>query len=624
MLEVSTPNELDALLADLRSTGSDHQWVEAKAGRTALPRDLWNSLIAFANTDMGGLVLLGVDEGDAHDFVIVGVNDVGQRQDELTAACAQLEPALRPTVNVILHTQGTVIAACIPSLPQSLRPCHKEPPGMYESSYIRVGDRDDRMTRAEVDALLANKLLTDHSRRPVAPDADADPILMASLLSAARAQRSRLDGETDAHVLYQLGATQEGGQLTLAGLLSIGAAPARFSSAARVSYRKLPAEGDLRDVRQSGTHAEGTVGQVMDELLQLLNRDLPSSQLEVGGRVIDDWDVPRLALREVIGNALLHRSLADMQEASPVVVEVAPSHVLVSSPGGIHGNTEVRQLGLTARTSLRNPSLVRCCELLTTPTGERITESQASGIRAADRVCRERGAAVPLFITRPAEFEVILLRGHLPEREAAEKASALGTSVSDAERRVLAFAIALAELHEQDAASRLRDVHLDANLAARLLAPEVPEKAAVVLEGLAQKGLLHARSLPDRLAWELAVSAPTGGVPPLPQKTVRANRRAQVSTLLLAINSSTAGELGSKDLIHVLGLKSSKSRNDVLRYALDAELIVPTSDVPQNPQRKYRLTQSGTAAAEADRVRGGSVEPAVATRVGRQDRGLHR
>ena len=62
MVDITTVADLDRVLVQLRAVRSDHQWVEAKRARHALPDDLWTSLSAFANSDLGGLVLLGVAE----------------------------------------------------------------------------------------------------------------------------------------------------------------------------------------------------------------------------------------------------------------------------------------------------------------------------------------------------------------------------------------------------------------------------------------------------------------------------------------------------------------------------------------------------------------------------------
>ena len=54
-------NELTGLLESLRRMGSDDLNVEVKESATALSRDVWETVSAFANT-AGGIIVLGVSE----------------------------------------------------------------------------------------------------------------------------------------------------------------------------------------------------------------------------------------------------------------------------------------------------------------------------------------------------------------------------------------------------------------------------------------------------------------------------------------------------------------------------------------------------------------------------------
>lgn len=94
-------------------------------------------------------------------------------------------------------------------------------------------------------------------------------------------------------------------------------------------------------------------------------------QLARRGQLLDELDVPREALREVISNALIHRSLAEGQRDSSVLVEVADEAVLVTSPGSLHVSADSATLGLAPIAGVRNLSLVRQSEQLRTPSGAR-------------------------------------------------------------------------------------------------------------------------------------------------------------------------------------------------------------------------------------------------------------
>jgi len=57
-----TLEELEEIVASLRQMGADLTHVEAKRAGRELPRRLWETLSAFANTPGGGVIILGVDE----------------------------------------------------------------------------------------------------------------------------------------------------------------------------------------------------------------------------------------------------------------------------------------------------------------------------------------------------------------------------------------------------------------------------------------------------------------------------------------------------------------------------------------------------------------------------------
>lgn len=591
MIDIFNLDDLNRVLGELGAFRADHQWVEAKRARTSLPDDLWTSLSAFANSDLGGLVLLGVHE-DKGAFNVTGVEDPGKAMAALQAACTQLDPPLRPSIHLIEHPDGVVVAARITPLPRADRPCHRPDIGPRESSYIRVGDSDERMTSPEVDDLLANRSGTDHSRRPAPDDARLQPEAVASLLATARARQPRHATLEDARLLQLLGA-EDDGRPTVAGLLTVGDGPQLHSAAARVAYRRLPRAGAASSERFKARHLEGTVGELLDDVMATLEQDLDRAQVVADGHLVDETDVPREALREIVSNALMHRSLAAPIEPTSISVEVSDELVIITSPGGVHVGTDPRTLGLSAMSAPRNLSLVRLSEMLNTPSGNRIVESQASGIAAADRACRAFGSAPALFTTGPARFEATFIRGRLDTTHATDNWSSAERPLDEDEARLTAFAHQLAAMQDQDALSHLRLAYLDTHLAARVLITS-PEDAAIRLGKLEVAKVLTSRRLPDRTAWHIAPPL-TGEVTAVAEAPAgkRLTRKDRIGLLLRALDASTDGELGMKDLFEPLGLTSTRSVSGVIKEASEAALIEATRDKPHDPARKYRLTRGG-------------------------------
>lgn len=86
-----TDGELVDIIEGLRAIGTDHVDVEAKASASELPRRLWETLSAFANSAGGGVLILGVDERDG--FKVCGVREAKKKTQDLASLCDQMQPS---------------------------------------------------------------------------------------------------------------------------------------------------------------------------------------------------------------------------------------------------------------------------------------------------------------------------------------------------------------------------------------------------------------------------------------------------------------------------------------------------------------------------------------------------
>ncbi len=595
--------DLEELLAELRVIGTDHQTVEAKRASGSLPTTTAETLSAFANTD-GGTLLLGVHE-NAGAFTVTGVEDSQAQLADLQAMCAQLEPPLRPRISVLLHPDGVVLAAQVPSVQRDQRPCHRQLDGPHASSFVRVGDADQRMTSAEVDQLLANRTPIDHSRSPASPDSTLDGAAVTGFLTALRTASPRAREVPNEELLVRLGAVAREStppRPTLAGLLTLGHNPQQFTAAARLTYRRLPAATDPPDTRHASKHLEGTVGELLDDTMDTVATDLDQVQVMRNGALIDELDIPREALREVLSNALVHRSFAAGQSDISVLVEVSDETVVITSPGGVHVTADPATLGLEPIAGLRNLTLVRLGEQLRTPSGGRIVEQQASGIPAADRACRRHGSMPALFIDRPTTFQVILVRRAVDPAPALERLEAAGVPATTPAVRLVSVLTRLDRLREEGVVSGLGSVNFDARFAARTLAPSSVEAAADQLRGLEDARVLHRRRARHIPAWGLLPGPvqrtpgsqrnPGKATPSAPPPPGRRDDR--IPDVLSAIAASPAG-LTAKAIGEALRLTSPTSRNRWIRRAQTAGLITSSAENPFDPTATYTLTRKGTA-----------------------------
>jgi ATP-dependent DNA helicase RecG len=598
--------EFEEILAELRHVGTDHQTIEAKKAAGGLPTTTSDTLSAFANTT-GGLLLFGVDE-DGGRFQVTGVREPSDLQSALQALCAEMEPPLRPLISIVPHTDGDVVVAELAAIPRGQRPCHRAHVGAYNGSYIRVGDADQLMTAAEVDELRSAATGSDDSARPAGAGSDLDVVQLAAVLARIRAGSTRLAAFDDDQLCAHLQLRTAEGEVTLAGLLTVGSNPAVIA-AGSVSYVRHPRAGDPEGTRMAADVLEGPLPVLLDDVLARLAADLGSVQVVRGGAVLDESDAPREALRELVGNALVHRSLSTAMVPVKVRVEVFPDAVVITSPGCLLPGRDAATLGLDVLNSVRNQALVRVAAQLRSPLGNRVIENAASGIKAADEACRMNGTLPPLFSDQPSQFEATLVRGRL-DVEAAEAAIVAAGARPDPDMiRLLAVAQRIADLDADGPAHRIGRPPFDARFAARALAPSRPEDAAVVLRRLQDAGLLErGRSLSTpvwrttRNAAEAATSEPAppttdgsdASTTPAPGAGNNA-RLDRVPDLLAAIAASPAGEMRPKDIATALALSSPTSRNRWISRAIDKGLIEATRDSQFDPAMAYRLTAAGRA-----------------------------
>jgi ATP-dependent DNA helicase RecG len=98
-----TDDELQEHIVLLRRVRTDFRHVEAKLAWGGLPKRLWETLSAFANTSGGGVIILGLDEGA--NFEVVGVENPRKTLQE--GAPPSLSYRCRPANPTIPQSLGS-------------------------------------------------------------------------------------------------------------------------------------------------------------------------------------------------------------------------------------------------------------------------------------------------------------------------------------------------------------------------------------------------------------------------------------------------------------------------------------------------------------------------------------
>ena len=248
---------------------------------------------------------------------------------------------------------------------------------------------------------------------------DLDHELTDSYVSSVRRTSARITSALDSEQVLKrkrVIALGDSENLTLAGLYAMGDYPQQFLPSLKVTGVVVDPEGKVRNLDKF--EADGPIPFMLQETLLWLERNLrrPVRQLE-NGHLIDGEEIPAVALREIVANALVHRSLNPNTYTHEVQIRILPHEVQVVNPGGLWGITDedLQKYGTHSRV---NPLLYDICTVLRVPgQGYRVIEGEGSGIPTAQKAVRAAGLKPIRFMDGSTKFTAILSREAVSEGE---------------------------------------------------------------------------------------------------------------------------------------------------------------------------------------------------------------
>lgn len=324
--------------------------VECKESSDTLPKDLWETYSAFANTK-GGTIFLGVKEKSGN-FSVSGVNNVDKVVKELWD---NLNNNKKVSSNIISDRDVTienidgknVIKIVVPRADRRDKPIFiGENPyndSKHSGTFRRNHSGDYKCNRQEIVRMIADS-----------NDISQDSVVLEGFtiddlnLESINSYKNRLESKNSSHpwlgldlknFLYKIGAygknrinNTEG--VTYAGLLMFGEEreicdefPKYF-----LDYREKSSDSSLRWENRI-TSSDGLwSGNIFDFYFKVVNKltsDLKVPFKLVDGVRKDDTELHE-ALREALANTLIH---ADYRVERGIVVEKGENYFKFSNPG---------------------------------------------------------------------------------------------------------------------------------------------------------------------------------------------------------------------------------------------------------------------------------------------------
>jgi ATP-dependent DNA helicase RecG len=325
--------------------------IECKEALGGLPKDLWETYAAFANTN-GGTLFLGIKE-KAGKFFITGVKDkeniIKDLWDNLNNPKKVSSNILNNNLIEVKEIGGkTILLIHVPKADRKERPVYiGENPfneSKHSGTYRRNHSGDYKCSREEIKRMIADQL-----------DQSQDSLILEGFDTNDLNQdtinnfRNRLRGIKPNHpwvflddktFLQKLGAydkdrkTGEEG-ITAAGLLMFGEDRAITDEFPKyfLDYREKISEEvrwDYRLISSDGTWS----GNIFDFYFKIINKITDNLNIPfrtVNGIRQEDTRVHE-AVREAVANALIH---ADYRLPRGIVIEKGKTYFKLSNPGNL-------------------------------------------------------------------------------------------------------------------------------------------------------------------------------------------------------------------------------------------------------------------------------------------------
>ena len=419
------------LIDGLRRIGGEPADVEVKSGAGGFPSTVRESLVAFANTD-GGTILIGIDESAG--FATVHIAGIARYRDNLVAlARDSITPPLQVETDIVEVDGAPILIAQVPPARAEQKPVFITAKGIVNGAFLRTGDGDRRMSEGEVGLLVASRTQPRYDAEAVegTSTSDLDWPSLRRTLQRVQSGSPKLRVEDETTVLFRLGILAEArpdSPLTLAGLLTFGEYPQQRFPQLMVSVVVHPAD-DRAGVRfLDNVTVRGSIPDMVSEALAAIRRNL-AARAVVGdlGRT-DRLDYPLESIREALVNALLHRDYSPLTRGTQVQVELHPDRLTIRSPGGLYGGLVTDDLGEAGRpSSSRNSLLASLLSDTYLPASEiLVAENRSSGIPTMIRLARTHGLPRPGFTSTVLGFTVSMGRSELLGPEVRRWITSLG------------------------------------------------------------------------------------------------------------------------------------------------------------------------------------------------------
>lgn len=368
---------------------------------------LVKTCIAFAN-GVGGRIIIGVEDETRE---VCGINENIRKRiyDEFPNS---LYDSTSPNLLAQIYEKNlNDHSVIVIEIPQSLKkPCFNTKEGIPKGVYLRVGSNTRRATQEYIEELMRE------SRR-ISYDEESThqtlKILSKELLNPVFGPTQTKGRLISEKVIIQSSANPETFCPTVAGVIHFCENPEEYIPEASILCTQFEGTSG-REIIQTQEVTGNLEEQAIVSLKLVeswISRHFNLQGVKLTGKSI----IPRVALREAIINALIHRKYFI---PGATKIAVYDNRIEVFSPGGFPGLIDVNHLG-DGTTFLRNPNIARLARKLG------MVEKMGTGIKLIFDSCKKAGLRTPEFHEEGDFVKVVFFFQPIKKSELCDEESIL-------------------------------------------------------------------------------------------------------------------------------------------------------------------------------------------------------
>jgi ATP-dependent DNA helicase RecG len=326
-----------------RNEDGRHQFKANVTNETSLAQEL----VAFSNSG-GGSIFVGVS--DDGTFAGLTRDDI-HRLNELVSnsASQQVRPPINPQTENISTPNGLVMRIIVPS--------GISKPYMDKNGVIWVKNGSDKRkatSREEIQRLYQSAGLIHGDEIPVhgmtASDIDLDYFKVffeKNFGEPLEKQQLPLS-----ELLHNMNLMQEGA-LNISGALLFAKKPSFKLPVFIVKAAAFPGNEIHSTNYRDNKDITGKLADVFQQSMSFVLSNIRSVQSGQGVNSIGQPEIPKIALEEIMANALIHR---DYFVSAPVRIFVFDDRIEILSPGHLPNNLTIKNI-MSGNSNIRNPIL---------------------------------------------------------------------------------------------------------------------------------------------------------------------------------------------------------------------------------------------------------------------------